>query len=89
MSHNHDGHDHDHDFDLDDTIVLIDEDETEHVFTILEYLEIDEQLYAVLMPQDDQSEEAFIFRVEVDENGEETLTDIEDDVAVLESDEVD
>ncbi len=81
--------------DLDNTIVLIDEDETEHVFTILEYLEIDEQLYAVLMPQDDQGDgQAYIFKVEVDENGEEILMDIEDDeefdrvVEVLESDEV-
>jgi uncharacterized protein YrzB (UPF0473 family) len=93
MSHRHD--EHDHDFELEDTIVLIDEDETEHEFTILEYLEIDEQLYAVLVPKDDASEEAFIFRVEVDENGEETFMDIEDDdefarvAAILEADEID
>ncbi len=94
MSHKHDDHDHNHDHEMDNTIVLIDEDETEHVFTILEYLEIDEQLYAVLMPEDEPDEQAYIFKVQVDENGEETLMDIEDDdefervVAVLESDEV-
>lgn len=88
--------DHDHDFEMiEDTIVLVDEDETEHTFTILEYLEIDEQLYAVLLPEENPDEGAFIFRVEVDENGEEFLSDIEDDaefekvVGVLESDDFD
>ncbi|HHT90212.1 MAG: DUF1292 domain-containing protein [Bacillota bacterium] len=101
MSHNHDGHDHDHDhhehdFEMDDTIVLVDdEDGTEHVFTVLEYLELDDQVYAVLLPEDAIEGQAYIFKVGTDENGEEILMDIEDDdefdrvVAVLDSDEVD
>lgn len=89
---NHD-HDHDNDLNLENTIVLVDEDGTEHEFVVLEYLEIEDQFYAVLLPEDDPEGEAFIFKVEVDESGEEFLMDIEDDeeferiVAVLESDE--
>ncbi|NMB00173.1 MAG: DUF1292 domain-containing protein [Firmicutes bacterium] len=91
-THDHD-HNHDHDHDFENTIVLVDEDGTEHEFTVLEYLEVDDQFYAVLLPEEDPEGEAFIFKVEVDENGEEFLMDIEDDeefdrvVAVLESEE--
>ncbi len=95
MTDRHDhNHDHDHDLEL-DIIVLVDEDDTEHTFTVLEYVEIEEQVYAVLLPEENPEEGAFIFRVEVDENGEEILMDIEDDeefereVEVLESDELD
>lgn len=93
MPDRHD-HDHDRDLEMDNTIVLVDEDGTEHTFTILESVEIDEQIYAVLMPEDSVDDEAYIFKVEVDESGEEILMDIEDDdefqrvVAVLESDEL-
>ena len=95
MTDRHDhNHDHDHDLEL-DIIVLVDEDDTEHTFTVLEYVEIEEQVYAVLLPEENPEEGAFIFRVEVDENGEEILMDIGDDeefervVEVLESDELD
>ncbi|HHU60599.1 MAG: DUF1292 domain-containing protein [Bacillota bacterium] len=95
MAHNDDfnhDHDHEHDFGEGDSIVLVDEDDQEHTFTILEYVEIDEQLYAVLLPDENPEEGAFVFRVEVDEDGEEVLMDIEDDaefemvVGILESD---
>ncbi|MDI9485421.1 MAG: DUF1292 domain-containing protein [Bacillota bacterium] len=92
MSHNHDGYDYD---ELDEIITLIDEDDNEHVFTVLEYLEIDEQVYVVVTPQDDPNEHAFVFKVMVDENGDEFVMDIEDDeefarvAEVLESDELD
>lgn len=95
MAHNDDfnhDHDHDHDFDMGDSIVLVDEDDQEHTFTILEYVEIDEQLYAVLLPEENPEEGAFVFRVEMDDDGEEVLMDIEDDaefemvVGILESD---
>lgn len=90
MAHN-DDFNHDHDFDMGDSIVLVDEDDQEHTFTILEYLEIDEQLYAVLLPDENPEEGAFVFRVETDDDGEEVLMDIEDDaefemvVGILES----
>lgn len=92
MTDNHD-HNHDHDFE-DDIIVLVDEDDVEHTFTVLEYVEIDEQVYAVLLPDENPEDGAFIFKVEIDENGEELLMDIEDDeefervVAILESEEL-
>lgn len=82
------------DFELDDTIVLIDEDNIEHSFTVLEYLEIDEQVYAVLLPDENPEDGAYIFRVETDEDGEEILMDIEDDdeferiVSILESEDL-
>ena len=53
---------------------------------------LDGQVYAVLLPEENQEDGAYIFRVEVDENGEDILMDIEDDdefervVSVLESD---
>lgn len=93
MSHNQDNHDHD--FDLDNTIILVDEEENEHVFIILEYVEVDEQEYAVLVPQDERDEGAYIFKVVSDGGDEEILMDIEDDdefervLAFLEADEVD
>ncbi|NLJ80012.1 MAG: DUF1292 domain-containing protein [Firmicutes bacterium] len=77
-----------------DVVVLIDEDGTEHEFSVLEYLEIEEQVYVVLLPEENPEEGAFVFRVEVDDDGEEVLTDIEDDdefdrvVNVLESEEL-
>ena len=89
MTHDHE---HDHNHEHEDIIVLIDEDGTEHEFTILEYLEIDNQGYAVLLPDDDPEGGAVIFRVETDEDGEEILYDIEDDdefervISVLEAD---
>lgn len=94
MTDKHDNHEHDEDLEM-DTIVLVDEDETEHTFTVLEYLEVDDQVYAVLLPEENPEEGAFIFKVEVDENGEEILMDIEDDeeferiVGVLESEDFD
>ncbi|MGI6149394.1 MAG: DUF1292 domain-containing protein [Firmicutes bacterium] len=76
MAHEHNNHDHDHEHD--DHITLIDEDGNELDFTIVQYLEVDNKGYAVLLPEDDPESGAVIFRVET-ENGEEVLYDIEDD----------
>lgn len=62
-----------------ETVVLTDEDGGEHPFRVLDVLEVNGKMYAVLQPVDDDREEAVIFRVEQDENGEEVLYDIEDD----------
>ncbi|MBX6396312.1 MAG: DUF1292 domain-containing protein [Alicyclobacillaceae bacterium] len=62
-----------------DTVVLTDEDGGEHPFRVLDVIEVNDKLYAVLQPVGDEENEAFIFRVEQDENGEEVLYDIEDD----------
>lgn len=97
MTGNHRNNDdlyHEEDFDYEDTIVLVDEDDIEHSFTVLEYLEIDDQVYAVLLPDENPEDGAYIFRVETDGDGEEILMDIEDDeefervVAVLETEDL-
>ncbi|MCR4426319.1 MAG: DUF1292 domain-containing protein [Firmicutes bacterium] len=69
-------------------VTLVDEDGKEKDFTVTEVVEIDDAKYAVLVPveslSEDEDEEfceedAYILRIETDENGEEILTDIEDD----------
>lgn len=77
MTHDH-NHDHDHEFD-EDTLVLIDEHGVEHEFVLLDQLEVDNKQYVVVMPTEGSDDAAFIFKVEVDEDGEEYLFDIEDD----------
>jgi len=66
-------------------ITLVDEDGQEHRFDLLNVVELDEHRYAVMIPagttfeNDDDEEEAVIFRIETDADGEEVLVDIEDD----------
>lgn len=63
-------------------ITLVDEEGQEHRFNLLEILEVDGMKYAVMVPEseaNDEEEEAVIFRIETDEQGEEFLADIEDD----------
>lgn len=67
-----------------DTLTLVDDEGQEHEFVLLNMLEVGEQRYAVLMPteeEEDDSEEAtaVVLRVDEDEDGEEYLTDIEDE----------
>ncbi|MGI6083555.1 MAG: DUF1292 domain-containing protein [Limnochordia bacterium] len=65
-------------------ITLVDEEGQEHDFALDCTLEVDGQLYAVLIPFDDTDEEddepieAYIFRVE-EEDGEEQLVMLDDD----------
>lgn len=65
----------------DDVITLIDEEGMEQEFVIVDVIDVDEQRYAILVPQEDDEEdvEARILRIDVDDNGEEILVDIEDD----------
>ncbi|MDI3257394.1 MAG: DUF1292 domain-containing protein [Kyrpidia sp.] len=65
--------------DRDDTVVLTDEEGGEHTFRVIDVIEVDGKVYAILLPGGDEAAEAVIFRVEEDENGEEVLYDIEDD----------
>lgn len=63
-------------------ITLVDEDGHEHRFNLLNVLEVDGLKYAVMLPevtQEEEDEEAVIFRIDTDEAGEEVLVDIEDD----------
>lgn len=68
----------------DGVIVLTDEEGTEHEFQVIDFFNVEEKEYAVLVPldefdDDDEEGEALIFRVEDDEDGNEILMEIEDD----------
>ncbi len=66
-------------------ITLVDEDGHEHRFNLLNVVEVDGGKYAVMVPEVtsdeavEDDEEAVVFKIETDENGEEVLVDIEDD----------
>lgn len=68
-----------------DLITLIDEDNNEHTFEILDTLEYEDKEYYALYPVFDDAEESvedsgeyYIMEV-VEENGEEELAEVEDD----------
>lgn len=68
----------------DDLLTLVDEDGVEHRFVMVEVVEVDDQSYAVLLPEDEDEEdeetEAYLFRIEPDdEDGESRLVAVEDD----------
>lgn len=70
-----------------DIIVLYDEDGKEMNFEVIATFEVDENEYAILLPSDrdktldetEEGEEAYVLRIETDENGEEVLVGIDDD----------
>lgn len=65
---------------MSDMITLIDEEGVEHEFEVEAFLEVDDEKYAVLIPQSDEYvDEAVIMRFGLDDNGEEVLFDIESD----------
>lgn len=69
----------------DDLVTLVDEEGHEHQFTLVDVVELDDRRYALMVPAGEEEEvgedeeEAFVFRLETDENGEEVLVDIDDD----------
>ena len=69
------------DEELDDVLILIDEEDQEHPFQMIDMVEVDGNKYAVLVPLEEDAEvdEAIILKIVEDENGEEVLYDIEDD----------
>jgi len=65
-------------------VVLVDEDGAEHTFIVIDVIQVDDKEYAILQPADDELDdddepEAIILRFDTDENGEEVLSDIDDD----------
>ncbi|MHB1418133.1 MAG: DUF1292 domain-containing protein [Bacillota bacterium] len=62
-----------------DTLVLTDEDGKEHEFQVVDMLEVEGKEYAILLPMDEESGEAIVFKIEMDENGDESLAEIEED----------
>ena len=65
---------------FDDVLVLIDKENQEHSFQMIDMIEVDGSQYAVLAPMDEGSDEdeAIILKV-VNEDGEDVLYDIESD----------
>ena len=63
----------------DDLVVLIDEDNHEHTFQVLERIELNGQEYAILVPWDEDDDDSAIPLKIVVEDGEELLYDIDDD----------
>ncbi|HNX27866.1 MAG TPA: DUF1292 domain-containing protein [Syntrophomonadaceae bacterium] len=66
-------------------LILVDEEGEEHEFELLAELEIDDEKYRVLIPltdeenEEEEEVEVVILKVVVDEEGNEFLSDIEDD----------
>jgi uncharacterized protein YrzB (UPF0473 family) len=68
---------------LEEMIVLTDEEGHEHNFELIDTVEVEGKVYAVLVPvseeEDYGEDEAVIFRIEEDEDGESIFVEIEDD----------
>jgi len=67
-----------------DLVTLVDEEGNEHQFELIDIIEVDERRYAIMTPaegegDEEAEEEAYIFRLETDENGDEILVDVEDE----------
>src|SRR5579875_2343063 len=67
----------------DDHVVLTDEEGKEHSFEVVDVIEVEGSEYAILTPEDEEPEEAgdeaVIFRIDHDDDGDEVLVEIEDD----------
>jgi len=63
----------------DDRVTLVDDEGNEHAFTLVGVVEVDQQRYAVLLPEEDPEEGAYVFRLESDADGEDILVNVEDD----------
>jgi uncharacterized protein YrzB (UPF0473 family) len=62
-----------------EVITLIDEEGAEHDFTVVDIINVDESEYAILLPVEEENDEAIILKFTHDEEGNELLVDIEDD----------
>ncbi|NLW55072.1 MAG: DUF1292 domain-containing protein [Firmicutes bacterium] len=73
MSHHHNE---------EDWIVLVDEDGQEYRYSMERVIEVEDKKYVIIIPEiqeNELEEEAHVFRLETDENGEEILMDVEDE----------
>lgn len=64
---------------MENVIVLTDENGVETEFEIITALEVDDKEYYVLFAVDSEEDDAVVLRLDVNEEGEETLSTIEDD----------
>ncbi len=65
-------------------VTLIDEEGVEMRFEVLDVIGYEGTDYAVLIPDDEEADSVIILRVDVDENGEESL-DTESDEKILDA----
>ncbi len=63
----------------DEIITLVDEEGAEHDFTVVDIINVDQCEYAILLPVEEENDEAIILKFSHDEEGNELLVDIEDD----------
>lgn len=63
----------------DEIITLVDEEGAEHDFTVVDIINVDQSEYAILLPVEEDGDEAIILKFSHDEDGNELLVDIEDD----------
>ncbi len=62
-----------------DLVILLDEENNEHHFLIVEVVEIEDNKYAVLEPVDDGEETAVVLKFDKDEQMNDILITIEDE----------
>jgi len=60
-------------------ITLIDENDNEHDFIVLEVVEIDGLQYAILLPHEAPEEGVVVLRLDKDSDGEDVLVSIDDE----------
>ncbi|HHV93235.1 MAG TPA: DUF1292 domain-containing protein [Firmicutes bacterium] len=60
-------------------IILVDEAGEEHEFILLEILEIEEGIYAVLLPFEDPEEGVVVLRIEKDSEGQDVLLSVDEE----------
>ncbi len=63
----------------DEVVTLLDEEGVEHDFTLIEVIEVDGSEYAILLPADEDDNEAIILKLAKDVEGNDLLVDIEND----------
>ena len=66
-----------------ENLILVDDDNVEHEFQILDVMQVEGKQYAILLPLDtdlpEEEQEAVIMRLDLDENNEEMFSSIDDD----------
>lgn len=79
--HDHEHCNHDHEME-DEGIVLVDDEGTEYRYVFDRLIELDDKKYYILVPEtqeeDAEVEEAHVFRLDTDAEGNEILVDIDD-----------
>jgi len=63
----------------DEVITLVDEEGQECDFAVVDIIELGDFNYAILLPADEETNEAIILKIISDEDGSDILVDIEDD----------